>query len=478
MTLYPVILAGGLGTRMWPLSREPYPRQFLNLTKESSLLQETISRIDGIKDVSPPLIVCNEEHRFLVAEHVRQLGKTPLYIALEPEGKSTAPALTLAALMLRESSTDDSTMLVMPADHIIQDVSAFQDVVRKGAAMASVGKLVTFGIVPQYPETGYGYIKKGNKIAGDDEAFSVANFIEKPDMVSAQLMLEAKDYLWNSGIFMMKPSVWLEQIERYRPDIAKVCADAHAKCQRDGDFYRPDAKIFSSCPSESIDYAVMESSNQKTSSDGEGPDCVVLPLDIGWSDLGAWSALWGEGETDDDGNVKQGDVYTHSVKNSVLLSQSRLLAAVGLEDVVAIETSDGVFVAHKDQVHDIKTLVGQAKLEGIAEQNDHRRVHRPWGTSQDIEFGTNFRMRRLTINPHAVISLQLHYHRSEHWVVLEGSVKVNRGDEEFLLNANQSIYVPPGTEHQLENPGNTPTTLIEIQTGGYLDENDILRISD
>lgn len=514
MTLHPVILAGGSGTRLWPLSREYYPKQFLTLMGERSLLQETICRLDGLEPMTPPVVVCNEEHRFLVAEHIRELGKPGGPIILEPEGRNTAPALTLSALFLRDTCQcvpdGDPVMLVMPADHVIRDVTTFQAVVREGIALAEQGCLVTFGIVPTSPKTGFGYIKKGERVkdlvasgAGtsaeqtqssplSSEPHLVSEFVEKPDLATAEKMVESGEYVWNSGIFMMKASVWLEQLERFRPDILDACVDAHKDTQHDGDFIRPDAKLFAACPSDSIDYAVMEkvgTADQGQKRNGKvgaklssdelaSPLSVVLPLDAGWSDLGAWSSLWEEVEKDDDGNYMEGDIHGYSIKNSLLISQHRMVAAVGLEDLIVVETADAVLVAHKDHVEEIKTLVTQLKAKHRTEQENHRKVHRPWGTYEIMDEGPRFQVKRLTVKPGGSLSLQMHHHRAEHWVVVSGTAKVTKGDEEFLLTENQSSYVPVGVKHRLENPGTIPLEIIEVQSGGYLGEDDIVRFQD
>ena len=489
MSLHPVILAGGSGTRLWPLSRELYPKQFLALISERSMFQETISRLDGIDEIASPLVVCNEEHRFLVAEHTRQLGKSTATIILEPSGRNTAPALTLAAEWLADkykgSETESPVMLVMPADHVIRDVPSFQAAVVKGAALARTGCLVTFGILPTSAETGYGYIKKGQayQIQGtsaQDGAFCVDSFVEKPDKSTAEKMLQSEGYYWNSGIFMMNVPVWLSELEKYRPDIAQACKDAHSQGSADGDFYRPDPQAFVACPSDSIDYAVIEraAGTASPTNGNPSPQCVVLPLDSGWSDLGAWSSLWQEGKQDAQGNVIQGDVYAQSMRNSLLISEHRLLAAVGLDDIIAIETADAVLIAHKDSVQDVKELVAKLKEQGRSEQENPRRVHRPWGSYESIDIGERFQVKRLTVNPGAALSLQMHHHRAEHWVVVKGTAKVTNGDEEFLLTENQSTHVPVGSKHRLENPGTIPLEIIEVQTGSYLGEDDIQRFED
>jgi len=484
MSIQPVILAGGSGTRLWPLSRELYPKQFLPLLGERSLLQETLGRLEGLPDVTTPIIVCNEEHRFLVAEHLRQMDISPRAIALEPTGRNTAPALTLAALILSSEptlgegsgkATDDSpVMLVMPADHVIKDVPAFQQALISGARLASAGNLVTFGIVPTSAETGYGYIHKGNK---HGTAFQVAEFVEKPDQDTAEKMLASGEYLWNSGLFMMTPSVWLEELERHRPDIASACRTAHAASKLDGDFYRPDSDLFSACPSESIDYAVMEQVGAASGSNSS--ECLAVPLEVGWSDLGAWSALWEEGSKDAKGNVIQGDVYAHdSMEDSLLISKSRLIAAAGLKDIIVVETADAILVAHKDSVQDVKDLVTRLNKDERPEQHNHRKVHRPWGTYETVDVGGRFQVKRLSIKPGAALSLQMHHHRAEHWVVVSGTAKVTCGDKEFLLTENQSTYVPVGVQHRLENTGTITTEIIEVQTGSYLEEDDIVRFED
>ncbi len=484
MSIQPVILAGGSGTRLWPLSRELYPKQFLPLLGERSLLQETIGRLEGLPDVATPIVVCNEEHRFLVAEHMRQMYIAPRAIALEPQGRNTAPALTLAALILNSEpisgespvklADDNTVMLVMPADHVIKDVPAFQRALMIGAKLASAGNLVTFGVVPTSAETSYGYIHKGNK---NGSAFQVAKFVEKPNQDTAEKMLASGEYLWNSGLFMMTPSVWLNELERHRPDIASACRAAHTDSKLDGDFYRPDSDLFSDCPSESIDYAVMEQAGETNGSDSS--ECLAVPLDVGWSDLGAWSTLWEEGSKDSKGNVIQGDVYAHdSMENSLLISQSRLIAAVGLKDVIVVETADAILVAHKNSLQYVKDLVTRLNKEKRPEQHNHRKVHRPWGTYETVDVGGRFQVKRLSINPGAALSLQMHHYRAEHWVVVSGTAKVTCGDKEFFLTENQSTYVPVGVQHRLENHGTITTEIIEVQTGSYLEEDDIVRFED
>ena len=487
MSLHPVILAGGSGTRMWPLSRESYPKQFLRLMGRHSLFQDTVLRLDGIEGVMPPIVLCNEEHRFLVAEHMRQLGKETLAIALEPVGRNTAPALTLAALMLLDDeaafSSDDPVMLVLPADHVIRDVPKFQRLVRQGAELAKGNCVVTFGIPPDSPKTGFGYIKKGQAQSQGKSAlyYSAAEFVEKPEYEVAKGMLESGQYMWNSGMFMMRPSVWMRELSCQRPEIADACIAAHASLKRDGEFYRPDAAHFAACPSDSIDYAVMENISSRSSSlsspDGFA-ECVALPSEIGWSDLGAWSSLWEESEPDAGGNVIKGDVYARSLVNSLVMSEKRLVAAVGLEDMIVIETADAVLAAHKESVQEVKELVEQLKSDERQEQENHLKINRPWGSFETIDQGDRFQVKRLTINPGEALSLQMHHHRAEHWVVVKGTAKVTRGQEVFLLTENQSTYVPVGVEHRLENPGTLPLEVVEVQTGSYLKEDDIVRFED
>jgi mannose-1-phosphate guanylyltransferase/mannose-6-phosphate isomerase len=458
--IYPVILSGGSGTRLWPLSREQYPKQLLALTGERTLLQETVLRLDGAEQVANPLFVCNEEHRFLVAEQVRQLGKSPLAIVLEPTGRNTAPALTLAALVLKRG-TGDPILLVMPADHNIRDSAAFRKSVKEALPLAAKGRLVTFGIKPTGPATGYGYIKRGE---GND----VAGFVEKPDLATAKIYVESGEYAWNSGMFMVRLSTWLEELTRFEPEIARICEAAHTKGKNDGDFFRVDKETFARCPSNSIDYAVMEKTDR----------AAVVELDAGWSDVGAWSSLWENGTRDAAGNVVSGDVYAHDTRDALLISQHRLLAVVGLDDIIVVETPDAVLVSKKERAQDVKEIVARLKTEGRSEHQVHRRVYRPWGSYEGVDAGGRFQVKRLSVKPGAALSLQLHHHRAEHWVVVQGTARVTRGEEVFTLTENQSTYIPVGTKHRLENPGNIQLEIIEVQSGGYLGEDDIVRFED
>jgi len=460
MKLQPVILSGGSGTRLWPLSRELYPKQLLCLVGNETLLQQTIARLEGIGEMSDPIVVCNEEHRFLVAEQLREKGISAGQIILEPVGRNTAPALTLAALASREDG-NDTLLLVMPADHVIRNIEAFQTAVRQAAGLAEQGKLVTFGIVPQSPETGYGYIRQGQN--GD-----VAAFVEKPDAATAATYVQSGEYLWNSGMFLLRASVWLEELNRHEPGMLEACKQALAGSQQDGDFRRVGKDAFLACPIDSIDYAVMEKTRR----------AAVVPLDAGWSDIGAWSALWEVCTQDASGNVMQGDVVAHDTRNALLLAQHRLISAVGVQDVIVVETPDAVLVAHRDRAQDVKEIVGRLKQLNRTEHLIHRRAHRPWGSYEGVDSGERFQVKRLVVKPGASLSLQMHHHRAEHWVVVKGTAKVTRGDEVLLLSENQSTYIPIGTKHRLENPGTIPLEIIEVQSGSYLGEDDIVRFDD
>lgn len=491
MEIQPVILSGGSGTRLWPLSREHYPKQLIALCGENSLLQDTVLRLDGLSDkkspsgdsisVLAPLIVANEEHRFLVAEQVRQINHSFEKIILEPIGRNTAPALTLAALAAIKNETDP-ILLVMPADHLVKKVNAFQQVLAQGAQLADAGSLVTFGIVPNTAETGYGYIKTGAEISND--GYLIDQFVEKPNKETAEKYLESAQYLWNSGIFMMKASVWLEVLEHFQPDMANHCNEAFVEGSEDVDFYRIDESTFESCPSDSIDYAVMEKLTVSTSPSFEGKgvqnniSSAVIPLDVDWSDVGSWSSLWEVSEQSQDGNVIKGDVYTCNTSNSLLISEHRLLATAGLDDVIVVETADAVMVASKDHAQDVKKLVESLKGDERTQHQAHRKVYRPWGYYESIDVGERFQVKRIAVNPGASLSLQMHHHRAEHWVVVKGTAKVTRGEETLLISENESTYIPLGVKHRLENPGAIPLELVEVQSGSYLGEDDIVRYDD
>ena len=474
MNLQPVILCGGSGTRLWPLSREQYPKQLLALAGEDTLLQATARRVDGSlaaagRQVLAPIVVGNEEYRFITAEQLRQVGVTPAAIVLEPVGRNTAPALTLAALTALEAG-DDMVLVVMPADHIIGDIVAFRAAVAQGTAYAESGRLVTFGIRPTLPETGYGYIRAGAALAGQDHSREISAFVEKPDATTAKRYVASGEYLWNSGIFIMRASVWLAQLGALRPDIMEACRAAYAARSPDREFLRVGADAFAACPADSIDYAVMEKLPA-----GLG---VVIPLAAGWSDVGAWDALWKLGGKDADGNVLRGDVMTVATRDTLAISQSRLVACVGLADAVVVETPDAVLVAHKSRMQQVKEVVARLKREGRKEADAHRKVYRPWGYYDSIDAGSRFQVKRIVVNPGAALSLQMHHHRAEHWIVVRGTARVTRGDETFLVAENESTYIPIGTRHRLENPGKVALEIIEVQSGAYLGEDDIIRFED
>jgi len=466
MKLYPVILSGGSGPRLWPLSREHYPKPLLPLVSDKTLLQETACRLDDISDLGDAVYVCNEEHRFLLAEQVAQIGKTPATIILEPEGRNTAPALTLAALYLVKQDPD-AMMVVMPADHVMTEPQKFTAAVEQGSDHAEQGALVTFGIVPESPETGYGYIKRDAQI-GSSAAYTVARFVEKPDRQTAEQYVSEGDYYWNSGIFLMRADRWLDEISQHRPDILKYCREAVNKGVQDRDFFRVDKRLFHGCPSDSIDYAVMERTDR----------AVVVPISAGWSDIGTWSALWNVCPQDANGNVIQGDVLTEDTRNALLIAQHRCLATVGLDNIVVVETADAVLVASKDKAQDVKAIVECLKDSGRDESKMHRQVYRPWGSYEGIDAGSRFQVKRLSVKPGAQLSLQMHHHRAEHWIIVKGTARVTCGDQVFTLHENESTYIPIGEKHRLENPGNIPLEVIEIQSGSYLGEDDIVRFED
>jgi mannose-1-phosphate guanylyltransferase/mannose-6-phosphate isomerase len=470
MTIVPVILSGGAGTRLWPLSRELYPKQLLPLVGVRTMLQETLLRLEGLEGLAPPLVVCNEAHRFLVAEQLRAIDRPPQAIILEPVGRNTAPAVALAALQATADGSDP-LLLVLPADHVIRDAAALCQVVVAGYAAASAGALLTFGIVPTAPETGYGYIRQGaphSTPLTPREIFSVAEFVEKPDLATAEKYLASGDYLWNSGMFLFQASTFLEELARYAPQMLAGCRKAWTGRAVDLDFTRLDAEAFAACPADSIDYAVME----KTT------NAAVIPLAAGWSDVGSWSALWAVGDGGTAGTVRYGDIIDIDVENSFLYAGTRLVAAIGLKDTVVVETADAVLVAAKDRVQDVKKIVDHLKIQGRAEHLLHRRVNRPWGAYEGLDAGDGFLVKRITVNPGASLSLQRHRQRAEHWVVVRGTARIVCGDDILTRTANQSVYIPIGAVHRLENPSDTPLEIIEVQTGDYLGEDDIERLED
>jgi len=475
--LLPVVLCGGSGTRLWPLSRENYPKQLLSLIGDDTMLQSTVRRvanIDGLHgEVLPPLVVCNEEYRFLIAQQLLAGGRKRGEILLEPCGRNTAPALTLAALLSGRAGESEPVLLAMPSDHLVGDTEAFHEAVRKAYRLAAAGRIVTFGIVPISAETGYGYIRIGAPIDEGGGGMEVAAVVEKPDRETAHSYVRSGDYLWNSGIFMVRPSVWLNAMGRYRPDILAACREAAGGLKRDREFMRVDNEAFARCPSDSIDYAVME----KLAHSGSEAAAVV-PLAAGWSDVGAWDAIWNACPKDGQGNVERGDVLTAGTRDSLLISRDRLIACVGLSDVVVIETADVVLIADRKRTQDVRNIVEQLKRQGRSERLSHRKVHRPWGSYDSVDQGERFQVKRIVVHCGAALSLQMHHHRAEHWIVVKGTAEVTCGDETFLLGENQSTYIPPGVTHRLANPGKIPLEIIEVQSGGYLGEDDIVRFDD
>jgi mannose-1-phosphate guanylyltransferase / mannose-6-phosphate isomerase len=472
--IQPVILSGGSGTRLWPLSREQYPKQLLPLIGEDSLLQATALRLSTYRGlVAAPIVVSNDEHRFITAEQFRQIGCPLKALILEPSGRNTAPALTLAALLARSEGLDP-VLLVMPADHVVRDVVVFSKAIEIGEMFAREDAVVTFGIVPDRPETGYGYLKLGQSTMGG-EAHLLDRFVEKPDQETAAKYLHSGKYLWNSGIFMMRAQVWLDTLARYAPEMLGACKVSFSCAQADGDFFRVGREGFLSSPSDSIDFAVME----PLTADPDAPiKAIVVPLDAGWSDIGAWDALWNVADKDEAGNSVSGDVLLEDMKNSLVQAESRLVACIGLEDVVVIETLDAVFVAAKSKVQEVKKLVTRLKDAKRPEVASHRKIYRPWGYYDSIDNGERFQVKRIVVNPKASLSLQMHHHRAEHWIVVRGTARVTRADETFLVSENESTYIPLGVRHRLENPGVLPLEMIEIQSGAYLGEDDIVRFSD
>ena len=462
--LIPVILSGGAGTRLWPLSREMYPKQLLALTGAHTMLQDTALRLAGIAGAAAPIVVCNEAHRFTVAEQVRALGFSASAILLEPSGRNTAPAVALAALAALKIDLD-AVLVVAPADHVIRDVAQFQEAAELAAQFAQAGKLVTFGIVADAPETGYGYIRRGE---GGGPAYPVAQFIEKPPLDLAVQFVASGDYYWNSGMFVFQASRYLSELGAFAPDILSASTAAFESAHSDLDFVRIDKEAFTKCRSESIDYAVMEKTK----------DALVLPIDVGWSDVGSWSSLFDAMPADAEGNVLQGDAMVYDTHDCYVHSTSRLVAAVGMEDHIIVETKDAILVAPKDRVQDVKDLVGMIKKSGRSESSLHREVFRPWGSYDSIDSGDRFQVKRLSVKPGGVLSLQMHHHRAEHWIVVQGTARITRNEETFLLSENESTYIPVGATHRIENPGKVPLHIIEVQSGSYLGEDDIVRFED
>ncbi len=462
----PVIIAGGVGSRLWPLSRELYPKQLIALLGEQTMLQATVMRMDGLADCRNPLFVAGDEHRFMAAEQLRRIDVTPHAILLEPEGKNTAPAVAAAALTACKDG-DDPVLLVLPADHVISDVPAFHKAVGIALEQAENGSLVTFGIRPGHAETGYGYIRQGEPLPGSDVS-KVAEFVEKPDQETATRYVESGEYLWNSGMFAFKASVFLAELEAHEPDILAATKKALEGAVTDTDFTRLDPEAFAECPSKSIDYAVMEKTDK----------AAVVPVSMGWSDLGSWDALWSASEPDENGNVLVGDVLVEDVTGSYIRSESRLVTAVGLKNQVIIETPDGILVTPRDRAQDVKRVVRLLKAAGRPEVTIHRTAYRPWGSYTVMEVEDRYQVKHITVKPGASLSLQMHHHRAEHWIVVAGTAKVTRGDKTFLLPENESTFIPIGTKHRLENPGQVMLEMVEVQSGGYLGEDDIVRFDD
>lgn len=459
MSIVPVIMAGGSGTRLWPLSRAAHPKQFLRLHGEDTMLQATVKRLSGL-DIQSSITICNEEHRFFVAEQLREIDKLGSII-LEPVGRNTAPAIALAALTVK----DDPLLLVLAADHVIQDEAAFNAAVVRAIPLAEAGKLVTFGIVPSEPDTGYGYIKRGNDFG---EGFTVDEFAEKPSLEVAQGYISSGEYYWNSGMFLFRASSYIEELNKFRPDILEQCKASVMDVKADLDFLRINKETFESCPAESIDYAVMEKTSQ----------AVVVSMDAGWSDIGSWSSLWDISEKDGDGNSTHGDVILHNTHNSYVKTDERLVAAIGVNDLVIVSTKDALMVAHKDSVQDVKIITANLKARSRREWELNHEVFRPWGKYDSIDSGDRYQVKRITVKPGAKLSVQMHHHRSEHWVVVSGTARVTNGESTFLLAENESTYIQAGIVHALENPGKVDLELIEVQTGLYLGEDDIVRFED
>jgi len=463
--IHPVIMSGGAGSRLWPLSRQLYPKQLLPLAGERTMIQETATRVAGAGFASP-IVVCNQEHRFLIAEQLREDGVEGPTIVLEPVGRNTAPVAAVAALLLAEADPA-ALILLMPADHVVEDGAAFAKAVEIAAAAAREGAIATFGIAPKAPEIGYGYIQRGEETSLSG-CFRVKRFVEKPDSATAQSYIEAGDYSWNSGIFVFGAKTYLDELEKFEPDMVAQCREAVTKGRRDLDFFRLDEAAFAASPSKSIDYAVMERTTH----------AAVVPVDMGWSDVGSWQSLWEIAERDGDGNACEGDVVALNVTNSYLRSEGPLLAAVGVEDVVVVATQDAVLITRRGATQEVKKVVEEIERSGRHHHLHHRQVFRPWGSYDSIDFGDRFQVKRIVVNPGAKLSLQMHHHRAEHWVVVTGTAKVTCGDKVFLLRENESTFIPLGATHRLENPGSIPLHLIEVQSGAYLGEDDIVRFED
>jgi mannose-1-phosphate guanylyltransferase/mannose-6-phosphate isomerase len=461
--MIPVILSGGSGSRLWPLSRKNKPKQFLTLFNDSSMFQSTLTRLNGLDSLEAPLIVCNNEHRFMVAEQLQEIGLDANGIILEPCARNTAPAIALAALKAMDNG-EDPLLLILAADHLISDVTAFHKAIEQAQTLAEQDKLVTFGIQPQSAHTGYGYIEAEEK----SKPSSVKRFIEKPDLATAESYLSAGNFFWNSGMFLFKASAYIKELARFSPEMLSSCKQSLEKAVIDLDFVRVDPELFEQSPSDSIDYAVMEKTDK----------AMVVPLDAGWSDVGSWSSLWEAFTRDADQNVLIGDVLVENVHNAYIHSENRLVTVLGLDDVIVVETHDAVMVAHKDQAQKVKTIVEELTRQNRKEVITHRKCYRPWGNYDSVDMGDRFQVKRILVNPGASLSLQMHYHRAEHWVVVSGTAEVTRDDEVMLLGENESTFIPLGSVHRLRNPGRVPLEIIEVQSGAYLEEDDIIRLQD
>ncbi len=461
--MIPVILSGGSGTRLWPLSRKHYPKQFLPLVSSHTMVQETILRLSGIKGIKAPIAVCNEDHRFMMAEQLLNIDTPPAAIILEPMGRNTAPAVAMAALT---AASEDDVLLILPADHVITNLPAFHQAIAEAKKLAKKGFLVTFGVVPTEPETGYGYIKRDTVEHGD--AYGVASFVEKPDLETAKAYLESGAYYWNSGMFAFKAGSFLKELEKYNPTMLESCKQALKNAKVDSDFIRLDKDIFSTCPADSIDYAVMEKTDK----------AVVIPLEAGWNDVGSWSALWDVREKDTFGNAINGDVFTIDTKNSLIHAHSKMVAVIGVENLVVVETSDALLISSKDRVQDVKEIVRQLTEQKRSEAEVHRKAYRPWGHYDLVDSGERHKTKRIVVNPGAKLSLQKHHHRAEHWVVVKGTALITKGEEKLVITENESTYIPLGIVHCLENPGVIPLEIVEVQSGSYLGEDDIVRLDD
>ena len=478
-SLIPTILCGGAGTRLWPLSRDEYPKQLLPLAGQETMLQETIRRMTGFIHTNAalapaPMIVCNEAHRFLVAEQIKNMAFEGAPIILEPCGRNTAPALTVAAIHATKNG-QDPLLLVMPADHAITDLVAFHRALSTGIEPALEGAIVTFGIVPDRPETGYGYIQANRQTPVSNQVYPIIRFVEKPDRETAETYLAQGDYYWNSGMFLLRAGTWLAAMEEFQPVMLNSCVNAFDRGNHDLEFLRLDREVFSSCPADSIDYAVMEKLSTLPDQSIRG---IIVPMNAGWSDVGSWDAVWNIAGKDEHGNSSRGDVIMEDTRQSLVLATSRLVTCVGIEGLVVVETPDAVLVAETNKAQDVKKIVTTLKAKARREGSAHRKVYRPWGWYDLLELGDGFQVKRIQVKPGAILSLQVHRHRSEHWIIVHGTARVTRGDEIIILNENQTAFIPAGEKHRVENPGQVALEIIEIQSGSYLGEDDIVRLED